>query len=141
MRGTVVSRARSTFWFAELFAGIGVMRLALETNGGSCMFTGDHDKFCLATYAANFPDDSGMAGDIAGILSLDIPDFDALLAGFPCQPFSIAGVSKRKSVHRPHGFACEAQGTLFFEVARVLAAKRSKAFLLENVKSLLTHDR
>lgn len=131
------------FTFADLFAGIGGMRLGFEAHGGRCVFTSEWNRFSQQTYRANFPDEHEIFGDITKLStpSSQMPDFDVLLAGFPCQPFSIAGVSKKNALGRPHGFACEAQGTLFFDVARILEAKRPKAFLLENVKNLLSHDR
>jgi DNA (cytosine-5)-methyltransferase 1 len=130
------------FRFIDLFAGIGGLRRGFESAGGRCVFTSEWDRFSQKTYRANFPhDDHDIAGDIRAISESDIPAHDVLLAGFPCQPFSLAGVSKKNALNRPHGFACEAQGTLFFEVARILAAHRPAAFLLENVKNLAGHDR
>ena len=131
----------SPFTFIDLFAGIGACRQGFESAGGKCVFTCEWDKHSQQTYAANFGDDAPIAGDICEVASNDIPDHDVLLAGFPCQPFSIAGVSKKNSLGRPHGFACEAQGTLFFDVARILAEKRPAAFMLENVKNLERHDK
>ena len=130
----------SEFAFIDLFAGIGGMRRGFETVGGRCVFTSEWDKYSQKTYAANFPGDEQIAGDITQIDAAGIPDHDVLLAGFPCQPFSIAGVSKKNALGRPHGFDCETQGTLFFEVERIIREKQPKAFLLENVKNLLTHD-
>jgi DNA (cytosine-5)-methyltransferase 1 len=128
------------FTFIDLFAGIGGMRRGFESAGGRCVFTSEWDKYCQQTYAANFPGDEQIAGDITQIDAASIPDHDVLIAGFPCQPFSIAGVSKKNALGRPHGFDCETQGTLFFEVERIIREKQPKAFLLENVKNLLTHD-
>ncbi len=128
------------FTFIDLFAGIGGMRRGFEGAGGRCVFTSEWDKYCQKTYAANFPGDDQIAGDITQIVAATIPDHDVLIAGFPCQPFSIAGVSKKNALGRPHGFDCETQGTLFFEVERIIREKQPKAFLLENVKNLLTHD-
>jgi DNA (cytosine-5)-methyltransferase 1 len=129
------------FKFIDLFAGIGGLRLGFEAVGGRCVFTSEWDRYSQKTYLKNFPDDDHeIAGDIRKIRSEDIPAHDVLLAGFPCQPFSIAGVSKKNALNRPHGFACEAQGTLFFEVARILREHRPRAFLLENVKNLVNHD-
>ncbi len=128
------------FTFIDLFAGIGGMRRGFEAVGGKCVFTSEWDKYCQQTYAANFPGDERIAGDIRKVDASDIPDHDVLVAGFPCQPFSIAGVSKKNALGRPHGFLCETQGTLFFDLERIIAAKRPKAFLLENVKNLRTHD-
>jgi DNA (cytosine-5)-methyltransferase 1 len=132
--------ARS-FTFIDLFAGIGGMRMGFESAGGRCVFTSEWNPWARKTYAANFGDGDPVAGDIRELNEDDIPDHDVLLAGFPCQPFSIAGVSKKNALGRPHGFACATQGTLFFDVARILAAKQPRAFLLENVKNLVSHDR
>lgn len=131
------------FRFIDLFAGIGGIRLGLEAHGGQCVFTSEWNKFAQKTYLENFPESSNhtFAGDITAVDEKDIPDHDILLAGFPCQPFSIAGVSKKNSLGRPHGFECTTQGTLFFEVARIIAEKQPKAFLLENVKNLVSHDK
>ena len=93
------------------------------------------------TYKANFGIDEHIVGDITKFPVEDIPDHDVLLGGFPCQPFSIAGVSKKNALGRPHGFECVTQGTLFFDVARIIEKKRPKAFLLENVKNLVGHDK
>jgi DNA (cytosine-5)-methyltransferase 1 len=132
----------ASFKFIDLFAGIGGLRLGFEVIGGECVFTSEWDKFSQATYRANFPHDThDIAGDIRLVKETDIPEHDVLLAGFPCQPFSIAGVSKKNSLGRAHGFACDTQGTLFFEVQRILQHHRPKAFLLENVKNLVSHDK
>jgi len=133
----------SDFRFIDLFAGIGGIRLGFEKHGGKCVFTSEWNKFSQKTYLANFPQTSDhmFVGDITEIDEKDIPDHDVLLAGFPCQPFSIAGVSKKNALGRPHGFECTTQGTLFFDVARIIAEKQPKAFLLENVKNLLSHDK
>ncbi len=118
------------------------MRLGFEAAGGRCVFTSEWDKYCHQTYRANFPhDEHPISGDITKVNTEQIPDHDVLLAGFPCQPFSIAGVSKKNSLGRPHGFECRTQGTLFFDVARIIDAKRPRAFLLENVKNLMSHDK
>lgn len=127
------------FKFIDLFAGIGGFRLAFEKAGGECVFSSEWDRFCQITYEANFGEKP--AGDITKIDEHDIPDHDVLVAGFPCQPFSIAGVSKKNSLGRHHGFRDETQGTLFFDIARILEAKQPDAFLLENVKNLRNHDR
>lgn len=124
--------------FIDLFAGIGGMRLGFEAAGGECVFSSEIDKYARQTYEANFGDEP--AGDIRGIDAADIPDHDVLCAGFPCQPFSIAGVSKNNSLGRPTGFDDETRGTLFFEIARILREKKPGAFLLENVKNLKSHD-
>jgi DNA (cytosine-5)-methyltransferase 1 len=131
------------FSFIDLFAGIGGIRLGFEQNGGKCLFTSEWNPFAQKTYLANFPEDDGqkIIGDITKVDEKEIPDHDVLLAGFPCQPFSIAGVSKKNALGRPHGFECTTQGTLFFDVARIIAAKKPKAFLLENVKNLVSHDK
>lgn len=129
------------FTFADLFAGIGGIRLAFEKIGGKCVFTSEWDSYAQRTYAANFPVSHVMNNDITQIDAKDIPDHDVLLGGFPCQPFSIAGVSKKNALGRAHGFADETQGTLFFDVARVIAEKRPRAFMLENVKNLQSHDK
>jgi len=130
----------ATFRFIDLFAGIGGLRRGFESLGGRCVFTSEWDKYCQETYRANFTVDHPIAGDIVQIAASAIPEHDVLLAGFPCQPFSIAGVSKKNALGRPHGFDCSTQGTLFFEVERILAHHRPKAFLLENVKNLIRHD-
>jgi DNA (cytosine-5)-methyltransferase 1 len=131
-----------SFTFIDLFAGIGGMRLGFEEAGGECVFTSEWNKYARQTYAANFNEhEADIAGDITQIDERDIPDHDVLVAGFPCQPFSIAGVSKKNALGRKHGFEDETQGTLFFDVARILAEKRPKAFLLENVKNLRSHDK
>lgn len=130
------------FTFIDLFAGIGGMRAGFESVGGRCVFTSEYDKFALQTYGANYETaDHKVIEDIRSIDGpSDIPQHDVLLAGFPCQPFSIAGVSKKNALGRPHGFACETQGTLFFEIEEILRYHRPQAFLLENVKNLQSHD-
>ena len=127
--------------FIDLFAGIGGIRLGLESAGAECVFTSEWDKYAVRTYTANHAPTHAVAGDITVIDPSSIPDHDILAAGFPCQPFSLAGVSKKASLGRDHGFLDKTQGTLFFNVAAVLAEKRPKAFLLENVKNLISHDR
>lgn len=129
---------KKNFTFADFFAGIGGMRLAFS-NCGDCVFSCEQDKHCQKTYRDNFGEIP--AGDIRKIAAHEIPNHDILLAGFPCQPFSIAGVSKKNSLGKATGFLDETQGTLFFEIARILKAKRPKTFLLENVKNLKSHDR
>lgn len=131
------------FTFIDLFAGIGGIRLAFDHFGGRCVFTSEWNSFAQKTYLANFSSAPGhvLCGDITKIDAADVPDHDILLAGFPCQPFSIAGVSKKNALGRPHGFECTTQGTLFYDVARIIAARRPKAFLLENVKNLVSHDK
>lgn len=129
------------FTFIDLFAGIGGMRRGFEDAGGKCVFTCEWDKYAQTTYRANFPDEHEIAGDITALEMDDIPAHDVLLAGFPCQPFSLAGVSKFNSLGREHGFMDKTQGTLFFEVLKVLKHHRPAAFLLENVKNLKSHNR
>lgn len=132
----------SDFRFIDLFAGIGGIRMAFEAHGGCCVFTSEWNPHARKTYLANFPESAHtFQGDITKIDAADIPSHDVLLAGFPCQPFSIAGVSKKNALGHAHGFADETQGTLFFDVARIIAAKRPAAFLLENVKNLVSHDK
>jgi len=137
--------AKPAFTFVDLFAGIGGIRTAFERNGGQCVFTSEWDRWAQQTYRANFPDDEYtdhvFAGDITTVSASDVPDHDVLTGGFPCQPFSIAGVSKKNSLGRAHGFADVTQGTLFFDVARIIDQKRPAAFLLENVKNLRSHDK
>lgn len=128
------------YTFIDLFAGIGGMRIAYEKAGARCVYSNEWNKYCQKTYYANFgdqPDD-----DITQVnADVDIPQHDILVAGFPCQPFSIAGVSKKQSLGRATGFEDKTQGTLFFDVCRVIKAKRPKAFMLENVKNLQSHDK
>lgn len=133
--------ADAAFRFIDLFAGIGGLRIGFERIGGKCVFTSEWNKFSRQTYKANFGDEHELHGDITKVDEADIPAHDVLLAGFPCQPFSIAGVSKKNSLGRAHGFADETQGTLFFDVVRILRHHKPKAFLLENVKNLLSHDK
>ena len=130
---------REGFSFIDLFAGIGGMRLGFERAGGHCVYSSEWNKYSQQTYFANFGEQP--EGDITQVDAADIPGHDILVAGFPCQPFSIAGVSKKNSLGRATGFADKTQGTLFFDVCRILKAKRPKAFLLENVKNLCSHDR
>lgn len=127
------------FTFIDLFAGIGGIRLAYQNLGGKCVFSSEWDKFAKKTYEANFGEVP--FGDIRLIPEKQIPDHDLLLAGFPCQPFSIAGVTKKNALGRAHGFLDETQGTLFFDIARIIKGKRPKAFMLENVKNLVSHDK
>lgn len=141
-QGEPAQATTPVFRFIDLFAGIGGLRLGFESIGGKCVYTCEWNRYSQETYRRNFPDDSHeIAGDIREQSASDLPKYDVLLAGFPCQPFSIAGVSKKNALNRPHGFACEAQGTLFFEVARLLEAHKPPVFLLENVKNLVNHDR
>lgn len=148
------------FDFIDLFAGIGGLRQAFDDIGGRCVLTSEWNKEAVRTYKANHYCDSTLHRfnlDIRELtlsnceevsesvayqhIDASIPDHDVLLAGFPCQPFSIAGVSKKNSLGRAHGFECKTQGTLFFDVARIIAVKRPAAFLLENVKNLKSHDK
>lgn len=131
------------FRFIDLFAGIGGLRLGFENIGGRCVFTSEWDRYSRETYALNFRDNHPIGGDVREF-SQDpdkIPEHDVLLAGFPCQPFSIAGVSKKNALGRPHGFLCDTQGTLFFDTAQIIAHHQPKAFVLENVKNLEGHDK
>jgi len=143
------------FTFIDLFAGIGGIRYGFEQAGGKCVFTSEYDKYAVKTYLANYHCEHDIHGDIKEItqpvgmtkeqtssfIKKRVPDHDVLLAGFPCQPFSIAGVSKKNSLGRSHGFEDETQGTLFFDVARIIDIKRPLAIMLENVKNLKSHDR
>jgi DNA (cytosine-5)-methyltransferase 1 len=132
------------FRFIDLFAGIGGLRIGFEEIGGRCVFTSEWDRWSQKTYTHNFPHEEGhqLVGDIRpyGQSPAKIPEFDVLLAGFPCQPFSLAGVSKKNSLGRNHGFDDAHQGNLFFDIARILDHHRPPAFLLENVKHLQRHD-
>ncbi|PWK64623.1 DNA (cytosine-5-)-methyltransferase [Aminobacter sp. AP02] len=149
LKGLVAAGARPIakptaipFRFIDLFAGIGGLRLGFEAIGGRCVFTSEWDQGARTTYSLNFRDNHELGGDIREF-SKDpskIPEHDVLLAGFPCQPFSIAGVSKKNSLNRPHGFLCDTQGTLFFDAAQIIAHRRPAAFVLENVKNLERHD-
>lgn len=150
------------FRFIDLFAGIGGLRQAFESVEGKCVFTSEWDESARRTYKANFYCDPNHRDHIfnhdirdvtlSAVPGVDeeaayrfiddqIPDHEVLLAGFPCQPFSLAGVSKKNSLGRVHGFECDTQGTLFFDVARIIAAKKPPVFLLENVKNLKSHDK
>jgi len=126
------------FKFIDLFAGIGGFRIAMQELGGCCVFSSEWDPYAKITYEANFAEVP--FGDIRKIIESDIPDHDVLCAGFPCQPFSLAGVSARNSLRTAHGFACETQGTLFFDIARIIKAKQPRVVFLENVKNLVSHD-
>lgn len=132
-------KAETSFKFIDLFAGIGGFRQALQNQGGNCVFSSEWDRAAVKTYFANygiFP-----YGDIRKIDPKSIPDHDVLCAGFPCQPFSIAGVSKKNSMGLDTGFEDRTQGTLFFEIEKILEAKRPKFFFLENVKNILSHNK
>jgi len=130
--------AKQTFHFIDLFCGIGGFRIAFERAGGKCVFSSDYDKFSQQTYEANFGECPH--GDIHSVAVAEIPAHDILCAGFPCQPFSIAGVSKKLSLGRKHGFEDVKQGNLFFSIADILDFHRPAAFVLENVKNLKGHD-
>lgn len=155
-----ITPKNAKFSFIDLFAGIGGIRKGFEDEGGLCVFTSEWNKYAAKTYKANFycyGDYHTFNEDIRDItlsqqegvseqeayanIDKEIPDHDILLAGFPCQPFSIAGVSKKNSMGKAHGFECETQGTLFFDVARIIKTKQPKAFVLENVKNLKSHDK
>jgi DNA (cytosine-5)-methyltransferase 1 len=131
----------SQLTFADLFAGIGGIRIGFERAGCRCVWSNDNNSHCAKTYTENFGSDDFVLGDVHGIPASSIPDFDILCAGFPCQPFSIAGVSKKKSLDMPHGFEDKTQGTLFYEIIRIIREKQPDAFFLENVKNLERHDR
>ena len=130
---------KKEFTFIDLFAGIGGMRIAFDKAGGRCVFSSEWNKFSQQTYKTNFGDIPD--GDITKIKAKDIPNHDILVGGFPCQPFSLAGVSSKKALGRKHGFEDETQGTLFFDIVRIIREKKPKAFLLENVKNLKSHDK
>ena len=125
----------------DLFAGIGGIRRGFASAGGHAVFSSEWNEFSARTYRTNYGFAETMAGDITQVDASNIPDCDVVLAGFPCQPFSLAGVSKKRSLGRETGFRDKTQGTLFFDVARIIVAKRPVAFLLENVKNLTSHDR
>ncbi|MGP5411399.1 DNA (cytosine-5-)-methyltransferase [Glutamicibacter ardleyensis] len=128
------------FTFIDLFAGIGGIRQGFEKIQGECVFTSEWNDFSKRTYTVNFGDDHEFIGDIVS-QAKNVPLHDVLLGGFPCQPFSLAGVSKKNSLGRPHGFEDPTQGTLFFEIKEILKETRPPAFLLENVKNLRSHDK
>ena len=130
---------KEIFTFIDLFAGIGGLRQAFESSGGKCLFSSEWNKFSQQTYEANFGDIP--RGDITQIDEKEIPDHDILVGGFPCQPFSIAGISSKNYLGREHGFKDKTQGTLFFDVCRIIKEKQPSAFLLENVKNLKSHDK
>lgn len=141
----VTSLTEESFTFADLFAGIGGIRQAFEAGiGGTCVFTSEWNKYAQQTYTENFGQGAfghRSVGDITTVHETEVPDHDVLLGGFPCQPFSIAGVSKKNSLGRAHGFLDPTQGTLFFDIKRIIAEHQPAAFLLENVKNLERHDR
>ena len=125
--------------FIDLFCGIGGFRYAFERAGASCVFSSDWDKYSQVTYAANFGENPH--GDIHAVAVADVPKHDILCGGFPCQPFSLAGVSKKNSLGRKHGFDDEKQGNLFFSIADIIDYHKPAAFVLENVKNLKSHDK
>jgi len=129
---------KHNFDFCDLFAGIGGIRLALERSGGKCVYSSEWNKYSRITYHENFKE--WPEGDITKVKPWEIPEHDVLAAGFPCQPFSLAGISKKNSMNRPVGFEDETQGTLFFNIRNIIKHKRPSAVLLENVKNLRTHD-
>jgi len=137
-KNSLQKHSEKSIRFIDLFAGIGGMRIAFERNGCKCIFSSEWNKMAAQTYYENFGEMP--AGDITKISASEIPDHDILVAGFPCQPFSIAGISKKKSLNKPVGFKDITQGTLFFDISRIIAAKKPRAFLLENVKNLKNHD-
>jgi len=126
------------FNFIDLFAGIGGLRIGFQRMGGKCVFTSEWNEYAQKTYHKWFGEEPH--GDITKIKPRDIPEHDVLVAGFPCQPFSIAGVSKKNSLGRAHGFKCLTQGTLFFDVINIVEIKRPPVVVLENVKNLKSHD-
>jgi DNA (cytosine-5)-methyltransferase 1 len=129
------------FKFIDLFAGIGGFRSAFTALGGQCVFTSEWDKYAVKTYQQWFGDEDIYTGDIRELPGENIPDHDVLCAGFPCQPFSLAGVSKKQSLGRAHGFEDESQGNLFFKIMDIVDAKRPPVLFLENVKNLKSHDK
>ncbi len=150
----------AAFHFIDLFAGIGGIRKGFEDIGGECIFTSEWNKYAVQTYKANYYNDPNrhsfnsdirdvtlseshpeITPEVRAFVDQQVPDHDVLLAGFPCQPFSLAGVSKKNALGRVHGFECKTQGTLFFDVARIIEVKRPSAFVLENVKNLKSHDK
>ena len=133
------SNKKNNYRFIDLFCGIGGFRFAFERAGCECVFSCDWDKYARETYKANFGEKP--FGDIHSIAVADIPSHDILCAGFPCQPFSIAGVSKKQSLGRKHGFDDEKQGNLFFSIAEIIDYHKPSAFVLENVKNLKSHDK
>lgn len=141
-REAALPTPQRAFNFIDLFAGIGGLRRGFETIGGHCVFTSEWDHHAQSTYQLNFRDNHPPSGDIREFSASPdkVPDHDLLLAGFPCQPFSIAGVSKKNALGRPHGFLCDTQGTLFYDTAEIIKAKKPAAFVLENVKNLERHD-
>ena len=134
-----MDKKKNAIRFIDLFAGIGGIRLGFESIGAKCVYTSEWNEYSRKTYQANFGSED-IAGDITRVDADSIPDHDVLLAGFPCHPFSLAGVSKKNSLGRATGFLDETQGTLFFDVARIIQHKQPQCFMLENVKNLISHD-
>jgi DNA (cytosine-5)-methyltransferase 1 len=132
------TNGRRGFTFIDLFAGIGGFRIALERLGGKCVFSSEWDKYSQKTYKNWFGEVPH--GDIRKINYGEIPDHEIMAAGFPCQPFSIAGVSKKNSLGHAHGFSDSKQGNLFFNLATIISVKRPPVLFLENVKNLTSHD-
>jgi DNA (cytosine-5)-methyltransferase 1 len=137
-KASLRTKPAQRFRFIDLFAGIGGFRIGLSAIGGKCVFTSEWDRHSQATYKAWFGHQP--YGDINAIDPAAIPDHDILAAGFPCQPFSLAGVSKKNALGQAHGFECERQGNLFFRICDIAEAKRPGILLLENVKNLRSHD-
>lgn len=140
-----LSTRQAEFRYIDLFAGIGGFRKAFDSINGQCVFTSEWDKNSRLTYQANYECDHEVVGDIREFTQSEstlrsIPEHDVLVAGFPCQPFSIAGVSKKNSLGKAHGFKCDTQGTLFFDLAQIIEYHKPSVFLLENVKNLMSHD-
>ena len=129
-----------SFRYAELFAGIGGLGAGFEAAGGECVYANEYDKYAAETYEANNPAVAVDTRNVRDVPGVDVPDHDVLLAGFPCQPFSVAGITKRRALGRATGMACQDQGNLFFEAARIIDEKRPRAVVLENVKNLARHD-
>jgi DNA (cytosine-5)-methyltransferase 1 len=136
------AKDKGKFTFIDLFAGIGGLRRGFEKIGGKCVFSCEWDKYSRDTYTRNYPGTHDFGHDVRDYSKEPerVAAHDVLLAGFPCQPFSLAGVSKKNALGRPHGFLCDTQGTLFFDLAQIIAHCKPKAFLLENVKNLESHD-
>ena len=136
------SHARSEFTFIDLFAGIGGFHIGMAANGGRCVFANEWDKYAAQTYSAWTGFEGISNQDIREVdFKKEIPDHDVLCAGFPCQPFSIAGVSKKNSMGRAHGFDDAKQGNLFFAIRDIAKTKRPPVLFLENVKNLRSHDK
>lgn len=136
------SNKNSSFTFIDLFAGIGGFRCGMTAVGGQCVFTSEWDKYAAATYKTWYRDENIHTGDIREVkITEEIPNHDVLCGGFPCQPFSLAGVSKKNSLGRAHGFDDAKQGNLFFSIMNIIDEMRPKVLFLENVKNLKSHDK